>query len=279
MSRNLVLALVLIAAGSAQAADKTLDRTFNVSPGGTLVVDADAGGVRVRASDANQVIVRMVFTGSEKDLADLTFDAVQKDNIVTVTAKKAKRSWFSWGGWNGDQQIEVTVPRRYAIDVRTGGGSVDLRDTTGVATLRTSGGDVSAKNVTGNVELRTSGGSILAEAIKGDVDADTSGGDVRVLRVDGKIRADTSGGSVRVSLTGANRGISATTSGGDIEVKLPRGTSGNVEATTSGGDIESDLPVTTTVWKDSRLEGTLNGGGAPIYAHTSGGSIKLRAEN
>jgi DUF4097 and DUF4098 domain-containing protein YvlB len=221
----------------------------------------------------------MVFRGSDKEIADLRLDAVQKDGGVTITAKKEKRSWFSWGGWSGEQQIEVTVPRRYAVNVRTGGGSVELRDTTGIATLRTSGGDISAKNVTGNVELRTSGGSIHAEAIKGDVDADTSGGDVRVLRADGKIRADTSGGSVRVSLTGANRGISATTSGGDIEVRLPRGTAGTVEASTSGGDIESDLPVTTTVWKDSRLEGTLNGGGESIYAHTSGGSIRLRAEN
>ena len=279
MSRNLVLALVLVAAGSAQAAEKTFDRTFNVSPGGLLVVDADGGGVHVTASDSNQVKVRMVFRGSEKEISGMRLDAVQKDNGVTVTAKKEKSSWFSWGGWNGEQEIEVTVPRRYDVNVRTGGGSIELRDTAGAATLRTSGGDVSAKNVTGTVELRTSGGSIRAEGIQGDVDADTSGGDVRLVQVDGKIRADTSGGSVRVSLKGANRGISATTSGGDIEVRLPKGTTGNVEATTSGGDIESDLPVTTTVWKDSRLVGTLNGGGESIYAHTSGGSIELRAEN
>jgi len=280
MSRYLAFALVLIAAGAAQAADKTLDRTFKVTPGGTLTVEADAGDVRVKAGDANQVVVHMVFSGSEKQLAKATLEAVQKDNGVIVTMKSDNHNWFSfsWGD-SGNQVIEVTVPKNYVVNVRTGGGSVDLRDTTGAATLRTSGGDVTAKNVTGNVELRTSGGSIRAETIKGDVDADTSGGDVRLVHVDGKIRADTSGGSVRVSLTGANRGISATTSGGDIEVRLPKGTTGNVEATTSGGDIESDLPVTTTVWKDSRLVGTLNGGGESIYAHTSGGSIELRAEN
>lgn len=273
------LALVLVAAGSAQAAEKTLDRTFTVSPGGTLVVDADGAGIRVSGNDGNQVIVRMVVRGSERDLANVTLDAVQKGDGVTATMRTGKSGWFSWGSWRAESNIEVTVPRRYVINARTGGGSVELRDTTGAATLKTSGGDVSAKNVTGNVELRTSGGSIHADSIRGDVDADTSGGDVRLLRVDGKIRGNTSGGSVRVSLVGANRGISATTSGGDIEVSVPRTTTANIDATTSGGEITTDIPVTSTRLKETDLEGTLNGGGERIYAHTSGGSIKLRAEN
>jgi hypothetical protein len=75
---------------------------------------------------------------------------------------------------------------------------------------------------------------------------------------------------------GANREISATTSGGDIELALPRGTAGNVEASTSGGEIKSSLPVTASVIKEGRLEGSLNGGGALIRARTSGGNISLR---
>jgi hypothetical protein len=85
-------------------------------------------------------------------------------NGVSVTPRKSKRSWFSWGNWNSDENIEVTLPRRYVVDVRTGGGSVQLRDAVGVATLRTSGGSISAKNVTGNVEARTSRGSISLRA-------------------------------------------------------------------------------------------------------------------
>jgi DUF4097 and DUF4098 domain-containing protein YvlB len=279
MSRLFAIALVLFVAGSAHAAEKKLDRTFTVSPGGTLVVDADGASIHVTGNDSNQVIVHMVARGSEKDLAKTKFEAVQKDGGVTVTLEKTTQSWFSWGGWSSEQEIEVTVPRHYVINARTGGGSVDLRDTMGAASLRTSGGDISAKNVVGNVELRTSGGLIQADTIRGDVDADTSGGDVRLLQIDGKIRANTSGGSVRCSLTGANRGISATTSGGDIELSLPRGTAGNIDATTSGGEISTDIPVTSTVLKETDLVGTLNGGGERIYAHTSGGSIKVRAEN
>ena len=241
-------------------------------------MDADSASVQVSGGNTNQVVVHMSAQGSDKDLADTKFEAVQGSNGVNVTLRRQEKgSWFSWRSWSGEQRIKVTVPRQYVISVRTGGGSVELKDTVGVATLKTSGGDIAAKNVNGNIELRTSGGGILADTIRGDVDANTSGGDVRLLLVDGRIKGNTSGGSVRCSLVGSNRGISVTTSGGDIELILPQATTGNIEATTSGGGITSGLPVSATVQKDDRLEGSLNGGGPAIRAHTSGGSISLRA--
>jgi DUF4097 and DUF4098 domain-containing protein YvlB len=281
MTRSLGIALIILAAGAANAADKTLDRTFTVTPGGALIVDADSASVHVSGTDTNQVRVRMSANDSDDKLANLRFDAAQTSEGVTVTLRRPGRSgsWFNWRSWNGDQRLDVTVPQRYRVSVRTGGGSIELRDTIGAANLRTSGGDVAAKNVTGNVELRTSGGGIFAESIRGEVDADTSGGDVRVLQIDGKIRGNTSGGSVRCSLVGDNRGIVATTSGGDIELTLPRTATGNLIATTRGGDITSDLAVTASVLKDGHLRGTLNGGGAPVEAHTSGGNIRLRVTN
>lgn len=280
MNRYSAIALVLLAASTAQAAEKKLDRTFTVSPGGTLTVVADSASVRVSGTDTSQVTVHMRARGSEKDLADTTLEAAQSSTGVEVTLRrKEKGSWLLGRSWSSEESIEVTVPRRYVVNVRTGGGGIDLNDITGSAILKTSGGDIAAKDVNGNVELQTSGGGILAESIRGDVDADTSGGDIRLLRIDGKIKGNTSGGSVKCSLVGANREISATTSGGDIELILPRGTTGDVKATTSGGEVRSDLPVTASLIKEGRLEGSMNGGGPSIRAHTSGGSISLRMEN
>jgi DUF4097 and DUF4098 domain-containing protein YvlB len=277
MPRYPALALLLLTAGTAHAADKTLDRTFTVSPGGSLIVEADGASIKVSGTDTNQVTVHMRVRGPEGDLADMTLDATQKGNEVTATMRRAKSGkWFNWG-WKGESSIEVTVPKRFEVSARTGGGSIDLKDTVGTVKLNTSGGDVTANNVNGTVRLRTSGGLITADNVQGDVDAHTSGGDVRLLDIDGSIKGHTSGGSVRVSLKGANRGISATTSGGDVELILPRGTTGNVLATTSGGNVTTDIPVTTTVVKEGRLEGTLNGGGQPIEARTSGGNIRLRS--
>jgi DUF4097 and DUF4098 domain-containing protein YvlB len=280
MTRILAIALVLLAAGCAGAAEKNVERTFTVSAGGTLIVDADSASVRVSGTDTNQVVVHMSARGSEEDLATAKLDVYQKDNDVNIMMRQRgkKGSWFA-RSWTGDGRIEVTVPRHFAINVRTGGGSVELTDTIGLATLHTSGGDIVAKNVSGNLEARTSGGGIRADTIRGDVDAGTSGGDVHLLRVDGKIRGDTSGGSVECSLVGSNRGIIATTSGGDIQLSLPRATRGTLEAKTSGGEFTSGLPVTMTEMQDGHVKGSLNGGGEPIEARTSGGNISLRVQD
>jgi hypothetical protein len=278
MNRYSAIALVLLATGTAHAADKALDRTFTVAPGGMLTVDADGASVKVSGADTNKVTVHMSVRTSEENLADMTLDATQNGNDVKATMNRRKSGrWFN-SGWN-ESSIEVTVPRHYNVSVRTGGGSIDLTDTVGSAKLNTSGGDVTAKKLNGTVWLRTSGGEITADGVRGDVDADTSGGDVRLLNIDGRIKGTTSGGGVRVSLVGANRGITATTSGGDVEVILPRGTTADVSASTSGGEVKTDIPVTTTVVKEGRLEGTINGGGQPIEARSSGGSIRLRSAN
>jgi len=280
MTRYSAIALVLLAASPAYSAEKKVERAFTVSPGGSLTVNADSASVRVSGGDSNQVTVRMSARGSEEDLANMKFDAFQKGDEVTVTMRRpGKPGWFNWKSWNSEGNIEVTVPQRYAVSIRTAGGNIELTDTTGSAKLDTSGGDVVARNISGNVELRTSGGGILADKIRGDVDADTSGGDVRLLNVDGKIRGQTSGGNVHCSLVGINRGISASTSGGDIQLTLPRATTGNFEATTSGGEINSELPLATTEQRDGHVKGSINGGGQSINARTSGGGISLRAAN
>jgi DUF4097 and DUF4098 domain-containing protein YvlB len=273
----MAIALILLAAGAAQAADKTLDRTFKVSPGGALTVQADGASIRVSGTNTNQVTVRMKARGPESELDDLKLDATQDGNDVTVTMRRSKNlRWFGWG-WRTDSSIEITVPRNFRIDARTSGGSIDLKDTVGSVKLNTSGGDIVANNLDGAISLRTSGGRIAVDGVRGDVQAKTSGGDVFLMNVDGSIEGHTSGGNVRVSLVGPNRGITATTSGGNVELILPRNTSGDVTASTSGGNVKTDLPVTTTEVKESRLEGTLGGGGQQIKAHTSGGDVRLRA--
>jgi DUF4097 and DUF4098 domain-containing protein YvlB len=278
MMRYPALALFLLAVTSAHAAETKLDRSFKVAAGGTLVVNADGGSVHISSHDSDQLVVHMLVRASEDELANAKLEATQNDDGVTLTLQQSRKwRWLDWSSWNNEARIEVQVPRRYNVNVRTGGGGVELRDLTGAANLRTSGGDIVAKNVIGSTYLRTSGGGILAETIRGDIDANTSGGDVRLLNVDGKIRAHTSGGSVRCSLVGINRGVHASTSGGDIELTLPRGTTGQLDASTSGGSVSSEIPVSVTGTEEGQLRGPLNGGGERIEARTSGGSIRVRA--
>jgi DUF4097 and DUF4098 domain-containing protein YvlB len=299
MARTALLSgLMAFATSSAHAAEKVLDRTFTVTPGGLLTVNADGASIGVSGSDSNQVVVHMVARGSEKELDELNLSASQSDGGVTVEMlRPERRGWLDWGMRNVEARIEVTVPRDYRVNAKTSGGDVRLERIAGSSRLRTSGGGIVAKNmkgdldgetsggdvrlesVEGSVRVHTSGGGIHAATVRGDIDARTSGGDVRLLRIDGKIRAHTSGGSVQCELVGANRGISAGTSGGDIRLTMPGNITGELDAKTSGGDIDSEFPVTTTHSAEHRLTGLINGGGEAIHLNTSGGGITLSKAN
>jgi hypothetical protein len=326
------LGVCLVAlSGVAQAAEKRLDRTFSVAPGGRLTIDSDGTDLRVEGTGGNQVIVHVLLSGSERMLKRMTLSADQSGNDVAVAAKHGTGKWTDWfGGWNLDGRIEVKVPRDYHLDIRTSGGDIKVSQLKGNARGRTSGGDIQVADIQGPVEMQTSGGdvrveqiegatrlatsggdleiarlkgdldaktsggyihlddvvgrvvartssgNVVARGVRGDCDLKTSGGDIRAT-IDGKIAAHTSGGDVTAELVGANRGISVSSSGGDLTVRVPKDTKGELNAATSGGSVRTELPVTTTEMSERKLTGTLNGGGNAIHARTSGGSIKVVA--
>ena len=64
-----------------------------------------------------------------------------------------------------------------------------------------------------------------------------------------------------------------------IELAIARNAGADLDLSTSGGDVTCDLPVTVVGRiSEDNIRGTLNGGGPSIYAHTSGGDVRVRPE-
>lgn len=330
----LAVCLALLSS-TAYSAEKRLDKTFTVTPGGKLMVDADGSDVAVTGGDSNQVVVQIVATGSQRELDRLTLSAEQTADGVVVTAKDRSGSWPDWfhGDGRKESSVKIAVPRRYSVDLRTSGGDLvvaqlqgealgktsggDVRvdDVNGGVTMRTYGGDISIKRVEGDTKVHTLGGNITVHTVNGNIVANTSGGDVDLREIKGTTRADTSGGDVvarnvrgdtelesasgnieaemidgridartlggdvTVELVGANRGISVSTSGGSVVVRVPKNTTGALSASTSSGSITSDLPVTAAKISERKMNGLINGGGPAIEARSLGGDIKLLARD
>ncbi|MGX7762662.1 DUF4097 domain-containing protein [Streptomyces angustmyceticus] len=94
-----------------------------------------------------------------------------------------------------------------------------------------------------SVELRTSGGDITVHGAAGGITAETSGGDINVADSPARTaKARTSGGDVDLALSAAPDEVSGRTSGGDVTIRLPKG-SYAVDASTSGGDREVSVPT------------------------------------
>ncbi len=291
-----LIVLALVVTGTALCAQKRFEKKFQVSPGGTLTLGTDAGSVKIIGTASNEVSVVADMRGREKDVENFEITAEQSGNNVDVKGKLRKGiSWF-WNSVDIDVEYTVSVPREYSVkmhtaggdiavsdlkgrvDGKTSGGNVSIGTTEGEINLETSGGNVEAEKCTGALRMRTSGGEINVRAIAGDVDLGTSGGDVKITDVEGKVRAETSGGSMFVKVKGSNKGVFAETSGGDIEIVVSKSVAADIDATTSGGSVHFDFPVTLSGKIDeSRVRGTLNGGGSMIHAHTSGGDVRFRS--
>ncbi len=246
--------------------DDTVDRTFEVSPGGQLTVDSDLGSIEVRTAAANRVDVHIVRSANTRNaeraaelLKDVDIRMDQSGNTVNVRAKLPNSGW-----WNRNRHVRlqflITVPKAFNVDLKTAGGGITVTDLDGKATAKTSGGGLHFGQIQGPVFGRTSGGGIELRGCTGHADVETSGGGIEIGDVDGDVTASTSGGPIRIER--ARGRVKAETSGGGIDVDEVQG---SLEASTSGGGITAT--ITEQPQGDCHLE-------------TSGGSVDVRlAEN
>lgn len=290
-----VLATVLVL-GDAVGGEKRFERKFSVSPGGVLTLETDRGSVTVTGTAGNEVVVQARMEGRDKDIEKFAIEASQTAGGVEVTGKGPKDFWRFLRGIEFDVEFTVSVPKDYNVHLHTSGGDVKVSQLKGKVDGGTSGGDVILKQIEGPTKVETSGGNIEVEGVKGTIHAETSGGDVRlktvtgdvhaetsggnigVEDVEGKVQVETSGGNVVVKVRGANKGVHAETSGGNVTIAIGKTVGALIDASTSGGDVICDLPVTVSgKISDSHVKGTANGGGELIYAHTSGGNIRIKS--
>lgn len=293
LSFFLVAALIAVFAFSSLQAQKRIieEKTFDVSAGQELKVEAEGCDVTVDTWNNNSVEVKIY--GNRKAEENIDFDFEQTSSGVEVYAEKSG-GFFS--GWFSSVQcrIVVTVPEKFdafiktsggdilvdnlegEIELKTSGGDIDLSNTIGELIARTSGGDVVATDHEGKSRLSTSGGDVKARDFIGDIKASTSGGDIELYVKNAKVEASTSGGDIDVELDGPNKGIELGTSGGDIKLKVPNDIKGDFDLKASGGRVYCDLDA-TKVYRDSKrhFEADINGGGEQVYCKTSGGDVEV----
>lgn len=307
----LALAVSLFAVQSAFARfERTVEKTFTVSPGGTLTVSTEGGDVKVRPGKGDQVhVVALQRFGRADNAAeadevakDLQLNITQEGNDVKAEARFPRRSsgWM-FGNWPLVQvSFTVTVPEQYNVDLTTSGGDIHVGDLTGSTRVKTSGGDLELGRLKGpvhgstsggdvtleegsdKVQLGTSGGDIEVGHASGDVRLETSGGDISVERVSGALDASTSGGDVKVTIEAPMKNdVSLGTSGGNVTARVSKDAGFRLDANTSGGDVEAE-DLTITIEKGgvgkSRLVGEVNGGGPVLKLRSSGGDLNVLAE-
>jgi hypothetical protein len=146
----------------------------------------------------------------------------------------------------GDCGLNATIaaPAALPVTARTGGGDVDVIDTAGPLSLSTGGGDIDASNPSGPLSLSTDGGNILlAHTGSATVTATSGGGDIEIYfsSVPADVRVRTSGGNITLVLPRGTTqyNVTAHTDGGTVSDGIPQNSSSRnvITTATGGGDI------------------------------------------
>jgi DUF4097 and DUF4098 domain-containing protein YvlB len=261
-SHQLVLVAGLLTAGSLAAAaadyDNNIVKTFSVSSGGKLIVEASRGSINVATDGSDKVevhIFRQVKGGTQSE-ADSQFrehevTLEQNGNTVSIVEKSKKLSW-GFRQRNLQVRYQITIPRKFDVNLRTAGGDIRLDELDGNALTHTSSGSVRIAKTSGSIEAKNAGGDISIEDAGGPVVAHTSSGSIKVQKARARLEASNSGGNIRLEDVGDD--VVVSTSSGSITIAK---STGSVEANNAGGDVK------------------IESAGGNVSAQTSSGSIHL----
>lgn len=262
-----------------------LDSTFAVRSATRLEIDTQIGSVTVRGWDRNEMRVQARYNrGMEIDI-----DRSGATISIDIEPRRGRATRVD---------IEVSVPRRFAIEIDAVDSPIEVADVEGDVHAETVNGDVTISRVRGRIAAGTVKGAVRVSDSRGDLEAESVNQDIIVTGHTGDIDAESVNGGIRLTRINAASVTAETVNGavtyvgeiraggryslsshaGDIAVTMPRGTNANVSVETFHGEIDADFPIQMRrgYGGRDRVSFTIGSGGARIHLETFGGSIRLR---
>lgn len=234
-------------------------KTYPVSGRPELRVSTGDGNVRLDVWDQPRIEAQIDTVGYEIG-KDLQVIESQSGNRVTI---ETKFPVARWGLHIGRRSLALTlrVPRESTLDIHTGDGNVTVTGAKGDIRLRTGDGTIDGRDLDGRLVASSGDGRVNVEGRFDLLDLHTG---------DGPIEAAVKPGS------GVASPWSVRTGDGSVTMRLPNDFRANVDAHTGDGRLSFDLPVTVSgSVSESRIRGTLNGGGGALTVRTGDGSIRM----
>ncbi len=274
--------------GSSPRMKREISGAVNTRAGERLVLSTDLGCIQIHTRDTDHVEYHVVLatdasqTDAQKMLEEFKVTAWPEPGRVVMrghvaNSKLTGRLWVTF---------ELTVPRKYNLDLATRGGNFYSDDVDGSVSLATTGGNISIGQVAAAAKLETGGGHITVKDVGGDLSAITGGGHIVAGNIGGAATLRTGGGHIRVASIGGVAHLStgggnvsvervakelfADTGGGQIEVGEAAGI---VRARTAGGGIRVVRASGPATLESSSGSIYLTQVDSPVKAHTSAGGI------
>lgn len=311
-----VFLAILLASGAAmQLAAEDWEKSFAVQGAPDLRVETNDARIEVRSWQRNEIAARVVTEGWEISNDEVRVIERQSGDRVDLEVRVPQFDWSWFQNHRRSVRIEISVPAKANLNLRTGDGAVSVESVEGSVHVRSGDGAIRAQNLRGDVQLSsgdgridagqlagtvrlsTGDGAIDVRDLEGDVDLSSGDGRIDAIGMKAALRAKTSDGRLtadgtftKLDLRSGDGAVAATvregsrmdtdwtltSHDGSITVRLPEIFPAELDASTGDGRVTLDFPVKVSgSLSRSRIRGTIQQGGPRLELRTTDGSIQI----
>lgn len=220
--------IFLLATVSAQAVESRETLTLSAADLKALAIDCGAGGLKVQGKEGLERIevsallhVRGVsnseFPEFKKKHMVLKLEKIGSQAVLTagINERFSLEKLFS-GGWDAWIDLDVSLPRRFALDIEDGSGNLEIRAIDGNLKLEDGSGDATLAEIAGAVTIEDGSGDLFLADLKGDLEIEDGSGDIDLKDAGGSVEIDDGSGSI--AIRGARGPVIVEDGSGDIDI-------------------------------------------------------------
>lgn len=198
------------------------------------------GTLNLVGSGSGQLEISGSYLGEERPTVTR-----KADELLFTERSATDGSSPDWSVWT------IKIPDNLNVDIRIGGGDVNLEGVSGNIRSNMGAGDFTVSNSHGTIRANTGTGTIRVRDSSGEFQLNTGTGDVSLLQVTGSVNANSGTGDVVMDEATIN-GTSSLSSGTG-QVTLGNQSQLNANISLNSGTDDSIIHLT-----GSQFQGTLN---------------------
>lgn len=254
-STGFLVILLVVSTGVSKDRDEVFKRQLSLNDGGRITLKNTNGKITIQGWDQSLVdleAIKRVQTDDDERAAQimekLEIEIEESGDEVYIRTRLPNEngggflSWIFGGHFSASVDYSLKVPQNCRLAVENTNGSIQISDFSGELKIKTTNGKIRGESLRGEMELHTTNGSIEAE----------------------------------LSQVVANGELEFGTTNGSVNLHLPADSHFHFSGRTVNGSIKTDFPLTVEGELNRRqVDGEVNGGGIPIKASTTNGSIRL----
>ncbi len=246
------------------------DGTFEIPANARVEVDVEGGALRMEEAPGP---AHVSFDREGHDW-EWAVQALGDTYVICVYASAV---------WAGVPNVALSLPPVRSLTCRVSGGSMSGLKLSSSLDIAVEGGSLQLTDVTGALNLKSAGGGIGVHGAGPSLTAVSAGGPISFQGATEALDIKTAGGSVSLDhallSAGEHRVESA---GGGVVLVLDLASTVTIDAAASGGGVDVNLPGAVGEARNrygtGQYTGTLGAGTAALQLRSSGGSIRIHAQ-